>query len=60
MKNPLDVGAGSADVEAGHELYTKKCEICHANGPHAPSIEAHTHHAPGRAGSQTSFAWRSE
>jgi predicted CXXCH cytochrome family protein len=30
MKNPLDVRAGSADVDAGHELYTKKCEICHA------------------------------
>jgi mono/diheme cytochrome c family protein len=30
MKNPLDVGAGSADVEAGHEVYTQKCEICHA------------------------------
>src|ERR1700693_831696 len=30
MKNPLDVRAGSADVEAGHEVYTKKCEICHA------------------------------
>ncbi|HTC37376.1 MAG TPA: hypothetical protein VK693_00420, partial [Steroidobacteraceae bacterium] len=30
MKNPLDVQAASADVEAGHELYTQKCEICHA------------------------------
>jgi predicted CXXCH cytochrome family protein len=30
MKNPLDVEAASADVEAGHEVYTKKCEICHA------------------------------
>src|SRR5579871_3404769 len=30
MKNPLDVEAASADVEAGHEEYTKKCEICHA------------------------------
>jgi predicted CXXCH cytochrome family protein len=30
MKNPLDVGSGSADVEAGHAVYTKKCEICHA------------------------------
>src|ERR1700737_3886650 len=30
MKNPLDAGAQSADVEAGHEVYTKKCEICHA------------------------------
>ncbi|HEY2634906.1 MAG TPA: c-type cytochrome, partial [Steroidobacteraceae bacterium] len=30
MKNPLDVRAGSADVEVGHEVYTQKCEICHA------------------------------
>ena len=30
MKNPLDVEAASPDVEAGHEVYTKKCEICHA------------------------------
>jgi len=30
MKNPLDVEVTSADVEAGHEVYTKKCEICHA------------------------------
>src|ERR1700722_19221277 len=30
MKNPLDVGSGSAEVEAGHAVYTKKCEICHA------------------------------
>ena len=30
MKNPLDVGSGSADVEAGHAVYTQKCEICHA------------------------------
>jgi len=30
MKNPLDVGVQSADVDAGHEVYTKKCEICHA------------------------------
>jgi predicted CXXCH cytochrome family protein len=30
LKNPLDVAAGSADVEAGHQLYTQKCEICHA------------------------------
>ena len=30
MKNPLDVEIASADVEAGHEVYTKKCEICHA------------------------------
>src|SRR6202521_3321574 len=31
MKNPLDGAADSSDVEAGHEVYTKKCEICHAN-----------------------------
>jgi predicted CXXCH cytochrome family protein len=30
MKNPLNVEAGSGDVEAGHGIYTKKCEICHA------------------------------
>src|ERR1700722_2043168 len=30
MKNPLDTSAGSADVEAGHRVYTEKCEICHA------------------------------
>src|ERR1700723_3695283 len=30
MKNPLDAAANSADVEAGHALYTQKCEICHA------------------------------
>src|ERR1700728_2478063 len=30
MKNPLDAGPGSADVAAGHEVYTQKCEICHA------------------------------
>src|ERR1700732_512003 len=30
MKNPLGVEAAGADVEAGHEVYTKKCEICHA------------------------------
>jgi len=30
MKNPLDVRAEGADVDAGHEVYTKKCEICHA------------------------------
>jgi predicted CXXCH cytochrome family protein len=29
-KNPLDATAGSAEVEAGHSLYTQKCEICHA------------------------------
>src|SRR3984885_6766067 len=30
MKNPLDVGSGSAEVAAGHVVYTQKCEICHA------------------------------
>ena len=30
MHNPLDIKAGSADVEAGHQVYTQKCEICHA------------------------------
>jgi predicted CXXCH cytochrome family protein len=30
MKNPLDVGSASAEVEAGHAVYTQKCEICHA------------------------------
>ncbi len=30
MKNPLDVAANSADVDAGHAVYTQKCEICHA------------------------------
>src|ERR1700678_3433995 len=30
MNNPLDVGSGSAEVEAGHAVYTEKCEICHA------------------------------
>src|ERR1700691_1574072 len=30
MKNPLDVSADSANVEAGHRAYTQKCEICHA------------------------------
>jgi len=32
------------------------CSTCHGpntqNGPHAPTIEAHTHHAPGSAGSE--------
>jgi predicted CXXCH cytochrome family protein len=32
------------------------CASCHGpntqNGPHAPTLEAHTHHAPGSAGSQ--------
>ena len=30
MSNPADVAAGGADVEAGHRIYTQKCEICHA------------------------------
>ena len=30
MNNPLDTKVGSADVEAGHQVYTQKCEICHA------------------------------
>src|ERR1700722_15087545 len=30
MKNPLDVRSGSAEAEAGHAVYTQKCEICHA------------------------------
>src|ERR1700691_2244849 len=30
LKNPLDVRAGSADVEAGHAMYAEKCETCHA------------------------------
>src|ERR1700720_1522905 len=30
MTNPLDVAANSADAEAGHAVYTQKCEICHA------------------------------
>ena len=29
MKNPLDVAAGSADVEAGRAVYRGKCEVCH-------------------------------
>jgi predicted CXXCH cytochrome family protein len=28
--NPLGVEADRDDIEAGHETYTKKCEICHA------------------------------
>lgn len=30
MHNPVDIKAGSADVDAGHQVYTQKCEICHA------------------------------
>ena len=30
MRNPADIKAGSADVEAGHQVYTQKCAICHA------------------------------
>jgi len=30
MRNPLEVKLGSADVDAGRELYIQKCEICHA------------------------------
>ncbi|GAC1306941.1 MAG: hypothetical protein NVSMB10_12080 [Steroidobacteraceae bacterium] len=30
MTNPLGAPAGSADVDAGREVYLKKCEICHA------------------------------
>jgi mono/diheme cytochrome c family protein len=30
MNNPLDIRSGSADVGAGHAVYTQKCEICHA------------------------------
>jgi len=30
MNNPVDVKAGSADVDAGREVYRQKCEICHA------------------------------
>ena len=30
LKSPIRVEAGGADISAGHELYTKKCEICHA------------------------------
>jgi predicted CXXCH cytochrome family protein len=29
-KNPLDASTGSAEVEAGHAIYTQKCAICHA------------------------------
>ena len=29
-KNPLDIRPGSADVEAGHAIYSRKCETCHA------------------------------
>jgi predicted CXXCH cytochrome family protein len=30
IKNPVDVTRGSPDVEVGHQIYTQKCEICHA------------------------------
>jgi predicted CXXCH cytochrome family protein len=30
MHNPVESKPGSADVEAGHQTYTQKCEICHA------------------------------
>jgi predicted CXXCH cytochrome family protein len=30
MKNPLDATADSIEVIAGHQLYTQKCENCHA------------------------------
>src|SRR5580692_3484942 len=30
MKNPLDEAAASSDIEAGHQVYIQKCEICHA------------------------------
>ncbi|HEV8019517.1 MAG TPA: c-type cytochrome [Steroidobacteraceae bacterium] len=29
-KNPLDGASGSAEVAAGHAVYTQKCAICHA------------------------------
>src|SRR5450755_2645128 len=28
--NPVESTPGSADVEAGHQVYTQKCEIWHA------------------------------
>ena len=30
LKSPIKADAGGADISAGHELYGKKCEICHA------------------------------
>jgi len=40
-KNPLAVHVDAADIQAGHELYTKKCEICHAyNGSGKTEIGA--------------------
>jgi predicted CXXCH cytochrome family protein len=30
LKNPLNLAGDSADVAAGHEVFTQKCEICHA------------------------------
>jgi predicted CXXCH cytochrome family protein len=30
MKNPLANTSGGVDVEAGHQIYSQKCEICHA------------------------------
>jgi len=30
MKNPLDTGADSPDVAAGHDVFRAKCELCHA------------------------------
>ena len=30
MSNPVEVKPGSADVDAGREVYLQKCEICHA------------------------------
>src|SRR5919206_4638430 len=40
-KNPLAAHVDAADVEAGHEVYRKKCEICHAyNGSGKTEIGA--------------------
>jgi predicted CXXCH cytochrome family protein len=40
-KNPLLAHVDAADVEAGHEVYRKKCEICHAyNGSGKTDIGA--------------------
>src|SRR5438067_187271 len=30
LKSPIKADAGSADIAAGHEVYRKQCEICHA------------------------------